>query len=374
VPNHSLLHTMFALALVAAPLLAAETNDGAALMSEFGLRESAEPVSKRPNWQLPQRIVVDGGVPGLAGLQGAAPGVTFVAADSPATMQKEVAAGAEVVIGRTNFVCDVGVLAAGTELRWAQTIYSGVERCLPQRARFDSGVLLTNMRAVGAPVIAEHALALLFALTRGLHVSVARQSAADWNEDFAPRTPLVTLSGKTMLIVGLGGIGTEVGRRADALGMRVIGTRASQRPAPSFVRRVGRPEDLATLIGEADVVVNAAPLTPATQGLFNAQMFARMKPSAYFINVARGGAVVTADLAAALESRRIAGAGLDVVEPEPLPKNHPLWHAPNVIISPHVAGQSDVGIGPQLRVLRENIRRYVAGERMLSVVDLDRAY
>jgi phosphoglycerate dehydrogenase-like enzyme len=108
--------------------------------------------------------------------------------------------------------------------------------------------------------------------------------------------------------------------------------------------------------------------------LFNAQMFARMKRSAYFINVARGGAVVTADLIAALEAGTIAGAGLDVTDPEPLPADHPLWKARNVIITPHVAGSTDIGIEAQLRVVRENVRRYVAGERMLSVVDVERAY
>jgi phosphoglycerate dehydrogenase-like enzyme len=156
--------------------------------------------------------------------------------------------------------------------------------------------------------------------------------------------------------------------------MRVTATRATPQPSPPFVKYVGRPEELPTLIADADVVVNTAPLTPATRGLFDAKMFARMKPTAYFINVARGAEVVTGDLVAALDSRRIAGAGLDVTDPEPLPKDHPLWRAPNLVLTPHVAAESDLGIELQLRVLKENLRRYVAGERMLSVVDLQREY
>jgi phosphoglycerate dehydrogenase-like enzyme len=156
--------------------------------------------------------------------------------------------------------------------------------------------------------------------------------------------------------------------------MRVIATRASDRPAPDYVARVGKPEDLPALLAEADVVVNALPLTPATRNLFDARLFERMKRSALFINVGRGGTVVTADLVAALENRTISGAGLDVTEPEPLPREHPLWRAPNLIITPHMAGGSDLGVEAQLRVLRTNIQRYVNGGKLLSVVDMQRAY
>jgi phosphoglycerate dehydrogenase-like enzyme len=344
------------------------------VISDYGLRESQEPVTKRPNWRSPTRIVVDGGVPGLvAALAEVAPGVTIVTARSITEMVAAVP-GADAAIGRTAFICNDAVLAAGRDLRWLQTIYAGVELCMGKPALIERNVLLTNMRAIGGPVIAEHAIGMLFALTRGLHASIPRQAAGEWLEDYPAGTRLTTLQGKTMLVVGLGGIGTEVAKRADALGMRVVATRATPQPPPSFVRYVGRPEELAALIADADVVVNTAPLTPATRGLFDAKMFARMKPSAYFINVARGGAVVTADLVAALESHRLAGAGLDVTDPEPLPKDHPLWRAPNLVLTPHVAGQSDAGIEPQLLVLTENLRRYVAGERMLSVVDLQREY
>jgi len=154
----------------------------------------------------------------------------------------------------------------------------------------------------------------------------------------------------------------------------VIATRASGRTGPDYVSYVGLPDELNKLAADADFVVNAAPLTPQTTGVFDAAFFAKMKPTAYFINIARGGSVVTDALVAALKSGQIAGAGLDVTDPEPLPPRHPLWTAPNVIITPHVASDSDLGSDAQLAVVKENLRRYVAGEKMLSVVDVAKGY
>jgi phosphoglycerate dehydrogenase-like enzyme len=158
------------------------------------------------------------------------------------------------------------------------------------------------------------------------------------------------------------------------LGMKVVATRNSGHEGPEFVNYVGLPDELLKLAKEADVIVNAAPLTTATTGIFNANFFRVVKPTAYFINVARGGSVVTADLVAALNEHRIAGAGLDVVDPEPLPANHPLWRAPNVIITPHISGAADLPREERWLVARENLRRYIAGEKLLSVVDLAKEY
>jgi phosphoglycerate dehydrogenase-like enzyme len=185
---------------------------------------------------------------------------------------------------------------------------------------------------------------------------------------------MTLVRGKTMLVVGLGGIGSEVARLAHAAGMRVIATRASARTGPDYVSYVGLPDELLKLASEADVVVNTAPLTPQTTGVFDAEFFAKMKPTAYFINVGRGKSVVTSALVDALSSGAIAGAGLDVTDPEPLPAEHPLWRAPNLIVTPHVANDSDLGFGAQAEVIKENTRRYIAGERMLSVVDVARGY
>ena len=145
--------------------------------------------------------------------------------------------------------------------------------------------------------------------------------------------------------------------------MRVIATRNSSREGPNFVDYVGSANELSDFIGQADIVVNATPLTPSTTDLFDAAMFGRMKRSAHFINIGRGGSVVTNDLVDALNAQVIAGAGLDVTEPEPLPAGHPLWNAPNVIITPHMASASRAKMERVWAVMLENVRRYVAGEK-----------
>jgi phosphoglycerate dehydrogenase-like enzyme len=230
------------------------------------------------------------------------------------------------------------------------------------------------MRAVAGPVMAEHAIALSFALSRSLQVSISRQARGEgWGGGFAGSQPQA-LTGKTMLVVGLGGIGLEVAERAHALGMNVIATRASSREGPSYVSKVGLADELPAMIGEADVVVSALPLTPATTRLFDAKMFARMKKTAFFINLGRGGSVATDDLVAALNDGTIAGAGLDVTDPEPLPKEHPLWKAKNVIITPHMSAQSDLGQSARALIFREQVRRFAAGEKLLAVVDFKKGY
>jgi phosphoglycerate dehydrogenase-like enzyme len=175
-------------------------------------------------------------------------------------------------------------------------------------------------------------------------------------------------------VIGLGGIGTEVARRAHALGMRVRATRNSGRDGPEFVEYVGLANEAVTLAGWADVVVNSTPLTADTRGMFNTAFFAAMKPTAYFINVGRGESVITSDLVSALQARRIAGAALDVTDPEPLPLDHPLWAMPNVIITPHVAVASDLLLPRVFTLAAENLARYVRGDRLVSVVDVRRGY
>jgi phosphoglycerate dehydrogenase-like enzyme len=156
--------------------------------------------------------------------------------------------------------------------------------------------------------------------------------------------------------------------------MRVIATRASGRTGPDYVSYVGLPDELLKLAKDADFVVNCAPLTPETTGIFNREFFADMKPGAYFVSVGRGRSTVTADLIAALNSGKLAGAGLDVVDPEPLPSDSALWRLPNLIITPHVSADTPLADEQRVALLRENLRRYVAGEPMLSVVDVGRGY
>jgi phosphoglycerate dehydrogenase-like enzyme len=156
--------------------------------------------------------------------------------------------------------------------------------------------------------------------------------------------------------------------------MRVIATRASGHEGPDYVSYVGLPDELLKLTREADYVVNCLPLTRETTGLFNTQFFAAMKPSAYFLSVGRGRSTVTADLVTALESHKIAGAGLDVVDPEPLPPDSPLWKLPNVLITPHISAYTAVTMQQRDVLLRANLERFVAGDALLAVVDPGRGY
>jgi phosphoglycerate dehydrogenase-like enzyme len=335
----------------------------------YQLEEARSPMRESPGWRKPKRILVVGSFPQLIQqLEAIGPGVEFVTATSPAAAASK-AADVDAVIG----ACTPEVLAAGKAIRWIQVYTAGVENCVAIPAVRERSILVTNMQRISGPVMAEHVLAIMLAFTRGLDVFIPAQSKRAWRRD-AAEGRMTLVRGKTMLVVGLGGIGSEVARLAHAAGMRVIATRASGRTGPDYVSYVGLPDELLKLAGEADVVVNTAPLTPQTTGVFDAEFFAQMKPTAYFINVGRGKSVVTSALVDALSSGAIAGAGLDVTDPEPLPAEHPLWRAPNLIVTPHVANDSDLGFGAQAEVIKENTRRYVAGERMLSVVDVARGY
>jgi len=345
----------------------------ASVIEEFSLNEAAVAVRELPGWTKPRRIlVVEGLIPELRqALQRAVPGIEFTGA-TPADAAQHVS-GVDAVIG----LCTPEIVAAGTSIRWLQLVFASADRCAAIPAVRQRELLITNMQRISGPVIAEHVMAMTLSFTRGLDLFVPGQSRAEWRaawRDAPPPGRMTVLKGQTMLVVGLGGIGTEVAERAHALGMRVIATRASGRNGPGFVSYVGLPDELPELAAQADVVVNAAPLTPQTARMFDARFFARMKPTAYFINVGRGPSVDTAALADALNSGRIGGAGLDVTDPAPLPADHPLWRARNVLITPLAAGDSNLGFDAQTRVVIENVRRYVAGERMLSVVDLQRGY
>lgn len=341
-----------------------------ALVARLGLEESATPVRERAGWRRPRRILVWNLEPRLLpAIEAAAPGVEIVTAGDM-TGAVTAARDVDAVLG----LCTAEVLAAGRDIRWIQAYSAGVERCVSVPAIRERNVLLTNMQRVAGPVMAEHVVAMMLAFARGLHFYIPERMAARWTAERPASVRMLTLEGKTLLVVGLGGIGTEVARRAHALGMRVTAIRASGREGPEFVAYVGLPDELRKLAGEADFIANTTPLTPATTELFDADFFSAVKPGAFFVNVGRGRSVVQAALVAALKSGRLAGAGLDVTDPEPLPAESPLWQMQNVIITPHVSADSDLGNEARFAIAIENLRRYVAGERMLSVVDVARGY
>jgi len=372
--------SMFAVAASAKDDPPAADPKAVEIIHELGLAESPTALRDIKGWRTPRRIVMATQNPNGTGTQemratlaGVAPGVELVFVADPTALLKE-AASVDAIIGGDDIACDDRVLAAAKRVRWVAVMSAGVEACLGKPALEKPGITVTNMRAVVGPVMAEHTIALMFALSRSLQVSIGRQATGEgWNRNFAGSQPQA-LTGKTLLVAGLGGIGLEVAKRAHALGMKVIGTRNSSREGPDYVSRVGLADELPAMIGEADVVVAALPLVPATTHLFDAKMFARMKKTAYFISVGRGGSVVTDDLVAALNAGTIAGAGLDVTDPEPLPKDHPLWKAKNIIISPHMSALSDLGQAARMLILKEQVRRFANGDKLLSVVDFRKGY
>jgi phosphoglycerate dehydrogenase-like enzyme len=356
-------------------LAADDPKTVADVMAKFRVQEDATPVKARKAWRKPKKIVVIGGVPDREDFAAAAGGAQVVVVRDTRSAVPEMK-NADIIVGLTSYpgVCEPEVVNDAKELRWILSMSAGVERCMALDSVKSRDILVTNARGIDSAAIAEHAIALALALARGLETSVINTSRARWSREDAAATQMQVLYDKTLLVVGLGGIGTEVASRGHALGMKVIATRNSGRTGPDYVSYVGTPAELLTLAKTADVIVNAAPLTTETTGMFNAKFFEVLKPNALFINVARGGSVVTADLTKALNEHRLAGAGLDVVDPEPLPPDNPLWKAPNVIISPHVSSRSDLQGDERWVLARENLRRYVAGEKMLSVVDLKREY
>jgi phosphoglycerate dehydrogenase-like enzyme len=344
--------------------------DVARLIADMGLRESAVAIRDAAGWHSPRAIVVRRIRPDIVALlQPVVPGAHITAVATPEEALKAIG-DADVLLG----FCSESLIAAGKRLRWVQSFAAGVEDCVGAPKVKSGAVLLTNTQRVSGPVMSEYVIGALFSLARGLPQFAINQRDGRWDQSFAEQGNTRSLRGKTLLVVGLGGIGTEVARLANALGMKVIATRNTSREAPAFVSYVGLADELPALAARADAIVNTAPLTPATTGIFNAALFAKLKPTVYFINVGRGASVVTADLDAALRSGRIAGAAVDVTEPEPLPPENPLWHAPNIIITPHVSNIADLGNQLRVVVVLENLRRYAAGDHMLSVVEPGRGY
>lgn len=365
--------TLFVSVAVAAAAPDAATTE---LIHELGLEESKRPIRESQRWQPPRRIVVVMGTrqkqskpDAVAWLQEVAGGAELLVAHSR-DAAADLLEGADVLLG----YCTHSTLKNGKDLRYILNYSAGVDRCMRSPLVHERDFLLTNMQRVYGPGIAEHTIGMMYMLTRKLYVFRDRQRERQWDRRAVQRTQMWEVQGRTMLVVGLGGIGTEIARRAHALGMHVTATRNSTRDGPDFVAYVGLSHELHDLARQADVVVNATPLTPATTGLFDRKFFSAMKPGAYFINVGRGKSVVTYDLIDALNSGRLGGAALDVQDPEPLPREHPLWAANNIIITPHISAGSDVQMTRFWLVVRENLRRYVNGERMLNVVDIKRGY
>jgi phosphoglycerate dehydrogenase-like enzyme len=280
---------------------------------------------------------------------------------------KEKARDAEVILGRV----DRDSILAAKNLKWVQTWAAGVET-LPKEL-MEHSCVLTNMQRVFAPVIAETAVAMMLGLARGLVQHAAPNfREKKWEE---AKVPLDDLLGKTLGLVGLGGIGSETARRAHyGFGMRVLAVDPKPIPKPEFVEVLREPAWLMEMVPQVDYLMSAAPLTKETRAMFNEAVFRKMKRSACFINVSRGGLVDQAVLVRALKEGWIRGAGLDVTTPEPLPPENPLWDCPNLIITPHNSGSAPIREVRLNALVAENLRRYVRGLPLLNVVDKVRGY
>lgn len=252
-------------------------------------------------------------------------------------------------------------------LKWLHALSAGIEHWLfPEMLA--SNAILTNSKGIHGIPISEHVLALMLAFTRGLNVSIRRQQNKRWQRTFVDE-----IHEKTLGIIGLGNIGRELAKKAKGLGLQVLASKREQ-TSELFVDTLYAPDQLAEMLPQCDFVVLALPSLPETQGLFNEQLFALMKPSAHFINISRGSIVVEEDLIAALQQQKIRGAGLDVFQEEPLPDTSPLWDMENVIITPHVAGLSPAYLDRAIKLFADNLSRFIQYQEMLNMIDKRRGY
>ena len=255
-----------------------------------------------------------------------------------------------------------GLLPTMARLRWVQALTAGVEGwlALPD---LPAGLTLTCARGTHREAMPENILGALFHLTKPYCAIVADQARSHWQRRVA--TPL---NGQTLGILGLGAIGREVARLAGALGMRVIGTRRGGGALPGLAE-VFPPEQTDAVLGQSDFVLLLLPATPATDSCIDAARLAAMKPGAWLLNFGRGHLIADADLIAAVQGKRIAGAVLDVFRQEPLPVTHPFWTTPGILVLPHIGGMHPRRDTVVARLFVENLGRFVAGRDLREVVD-----
>ncbi len=288
---------------------------------------------------------------------------------TPANVMQEIA-DADAYIGEI----PPDALRAAKRLKWVQVVSAGVERVLFQpggNELRDSDIILTNNKIVQGPEIADHALAMLLMLSRNLHTLYTNARMQNWDRGAFHG---IELNGKTAVVIGVGGIGSQIAIRANAFGMNVIGVDPEDKPFVPFLKRVVKPDQLDEVLPEADVVFVSAPATPKSQKMMGSRQFELMKKNSYFIAVSRGALYDMGGLVKALDEKRLAGAGVDVTDPEPLPKGHALWKFDNAIVTPHIAGRSDQDFGRMAGTVKENIRRFVDGKPLLNVVDKQKGY
>ncbi|MGM0420239.1 MAG: D-2-hydroxyacid dehydrogenase [Bacillota bacterium] len=285
--------------------------------------------------------------------------------------QKQVLEVVDVVLGFPGDL-DANMLADAPNLKWVQVLSAGVDKIMQQpgvEKMAAKNILLTNMSGLHKDIIAEHSFALILNFSRRLSEFQRQQEKQEWN-----RLKLTGLAGKRLLVVGLGAIGREIVTRANAFGMEVIGVKRNPEEEVAGVDKIFSPANLSEAFTDVDYAVTILPLTEETEGLVGREEFAAMPESAYFINVGRGKVVNEAELIKALETKAIAGAGLDVFEEEPLPADSPLYKMNNVIITPHVAGSFGGYYSRAAQMFMENLDLYFKGEKLKRLVDYEAGY
>jgi phosphoglycerate dehydrogenase-like enzyme/glyoxylase-like metal-dependent hydrolase (beta-lactamase superfamily II) len=326
------------------------------LIEDFGVYEGPSPTKDTPGWKAPKRIIIPKLMPAeLNQLKKIAPDVLFVPVKDAEEAAKEVA-DADAVLG----FATSEVISKGKSLRWIQTGAYGLDGKAVAALK-GSKITLTDVSQVSGVDVSENALALLLKLSR---------NAASGMYKAVKIAPPKQLHGKTMLVIGLGGAGRPIAKRADAFGMRVLAIdHNSKQHKPAYVFSLSAPDQLMKLLPQADVVVLACPLNGKTKGIISKDQLAAMKNSAYLINVARTGLMNVSDTVDSLQTQQIAGVGMAVTDPTPGAKNNPLAKVPGVVSIVREHGPSPEARAQQWKLWRENIRRFVAGEPLLCVVE-----
>lgn len=304
----------------------------------------------------------------VADLQSATSRVQVVPASKDDVLQK--IADADGFIGTIT----PEMVRAGKKLKWVAIRSAGVETILHKSGGTDlrdSNIILTNNQIVQGPEIADHAMAMLLALTRRLDLYMKDRESENWRRE---KFTGIELRGKTGIVIGLGGIGQQIAMRAWAHGMNIIGVDPEDIPYSPFWSKVVKPDSLNEVLPQADVVFISAPHTERSHKMVGPAQFDLMKKNSYFIAVSRGSIYDANALVKALDSKQLAGAGVDVTDPEPLPKGHALWKFSNAIITPHIAGRSDQDAERMSNTIKENLRRFGDGRPLINVVDKSKGY
>jgi len=294
-------------------------------------------------------------------IEAAAPGCEVV--DAGQERIADELPSADIFCGHAKVPVPWAQTVARGALRWIQSSAAGLDHCLAPEV-IESKIIVTSASGVLADQVAEHTLALMTALSRSLPVFFRAQQRREFI-----RRPTRDLTGATVGIVGFGGNGRRIAEVLRPLKTRQLATDWFPVNKPDYVEALLGADQLPAILPEVDYLVLAAPLTDVTRGMINAATLARMKPGSFLVNVARGPLVVERDLIVALESGHLAGAATDVTEVEPLPPESRLWDLPNVIITPHVGGQSARRADNMTNFFCENLRRYLKGDSLLNVVD-----